>query len=81
MFSVFSCSSTEALITFEPATEQQRRFSSARTRGIVEPSVMAIARLLVHSDAASAAVIVLHTSSFNTSFHASKQRVLVNLSR
>lgn len=57
MFSLFSWSSTADLTTGKPATEQQRRSSSACTR----VTVMVAARPLVHGEAAPAAPILLQT--------------------
>lgn len=59
--------------TGEPTTEQQSRFNTGNCGEATHP--------LVHSSAASPTAMVLQTAwfggSFNTSFHASKQRSLV----
>lgn len=62
LFSVFSWSLTEDLITFQPAVEQQCCFNIACTRVTMERSVMGTARPLGYM--ALTAVVILQTAFF-----------------
>lgn len=86
MFSVFSCSLTEDLITCEPTTDQQRYFNSACKRRTVEQQQHHGSRTSARprqrcSHRRQRCFCFFFFSSFNSRFHASKLRVLVNLDR